>query len=230
MSTANFAKCNTGKIYAFGSNVYATKEMIELNGWQGIIDEDDFLEDETRLNYEDTLDWVVNELTERLGWDEDNEYDGDRNYCGHYFAQKERQFDYCGIRFEICVRAKTVSGYYEGATFDFDSCVRMYNLENKCFYYEEIASFDLEGYYAFEQRDVVDTNLCGNVGLSKIHAKGIYDRVMSERKKIVDELERVYAEHCEHELLCVGFFSNGEAVYEDANSKRAALKAACMSL
>ena len=118
MATANFASVNTSKIFAFGANKYITQEDIDANDWpQEWLGQ--FDECQTQSDAEWCQESAVSMLKEK-GWDDSEGWDGDRNYPGSNIAEKTVCVVVCGLSLDIKVTAKTVSGYYSGATFDWD--------------------------------------------------------------------------------------------------------------
>lgn len=219
MSTPNFKVENASKIYAFGTNVYVTQEDID----EGYREQDELGEfdwETTQENYDCDLANAMYELIGK-GWEKCKGYDGDRSYPGSYFAEKTGKFYYGNTLFEITIKAKAVSGYYEGATFDYDASLRVLPEHN--YWYE----YDLFGNYEFCKDYVIDDNLLENLGLSKIHAKNVVKKVYDELQKLQDEAEEVFQMCSEYRLGCAGIFSNGEAIYYDTEncSKREELKA-----
>ena len=73
---------------------------------------------------------------------------------------------------------------------------------------------------------VTDETLCCNMGMSLIQANNIARKVDKALTDMVNELEEVFREYCDREMVCVGVFSNGEAVYGDVTSERNRIKAA----
>lgn len=219
MSTPNFKVENASKYYVFGTNVYVTQEDID-EGYREQEQLGQFDEWATQDNFDCDLANAKYELIGK-GWKESKGYDGDRSYTGCYFAEKTSEFYYGGTSFEITIQAKAVSGYYEGATFDYDASLRVFPEHNYDF------DYDLFGNYKFCEKFVIDDNLLDNLGMSKIHAKNVVKKVYDELQKLQDEAEEVFQMYSEYRLGCAGIFSNGEAIYYDTEncSKREELKA-----
>ena len=220
MSTANFMNPNTSKYYVFGTNVYVTQEDID----EGYRDEDQlgqFDELATQDNFDCDLDNAKYELIRSKGWSESKGLDGDRSYPGNYFAEKSTWIPCCQNGAEIVIKAKAVSGYYEGATFDYDAWLYVYDSHGYS------TSYDLFGNYEVCEEDVVEDDWYLNKGLSKIHAEHIIRRIHAELQKLCDEAESVFQMYSEYRLGCMGHGSNGEAFYYDTEkcSKRQEYKA-----
>ncbi len=219
MSAPNFASVNTSKIFAFGATKYIDQEAIDANDWpQEWLG--DYDEEQTQADFEWCQENAVEQL-EQKGWTEDDGSDGDRSYCGSYIAKKAVSVYVGGCYLDITVRAKVVSGYYSGATFDFDAELTVENDLDGV-----LGDYDLTGSYAASVDDVITDNWTGNNGLSKIQAKNIIRRLYSELEKLTDQAEEVFQNCSEHRLACVGIMSNGEGVYEDIETRRGQLKAA----
>lgn len=201
MATPNFATVNASKYFAFGLAQFT--------------DEGEYDYELTQLNFDDAILNARSGLKE-LGWEKINKCEG-RSYPARFFAEKISYWNYCGTEFKLTVQACAVSGYYEGATFDW--CAKL--------------EVDLGGWYGYEEYDLsddlekccIEENWCQNRGLSKIFAKSIEKIIMREFEKITDECEKVFERNSERVLVCTGTFSNGEAVYADASSPKAQIMA-----
>lgn len=191
MSAPNFARTNTDALYCIFSQ----------DEWE----------------YEHTRNYALFALKEK-GWDAADGWDGDRYYCGRYFAEKSVTIPLHESEFRIAVKAKTVSGYYEGGTFDFDVFLNFMP-------YDWRIDIDYSEDEIVPERCIAD-DWYGNAGLNKIHARRICDKIERIVQDLKDEAEEVFKKCCDRKLVCGGIFSNGEAVYYDADSERGRLKAA----
>ena len=151
------------------------------------------------------------------GWESFDEWDGDNYYCGHYFASKVEYIDIPEWYVKIITKAKIVSGYYEGGAFDYDVEIKFVS---RGWGYDEDYCED-----EITPENCIKENWYGNRGLSKIHSRHICDKINSIIQAMKDEAEEVFKMHCDQRLVCGGIFSNGEAVYYDADSERGKLKA-----
>lgn len=219
MSTPNFARVNTSKIFAFGSAKFYTQETIEANDYpQEWLNEYDELQ--TQFDYECALNNARCEL-EAKGWMECDESTGDRSYPGTYFAKKTRSIRVAGVDVDICLSAAVVPGYYDGCTFDVDGSCTVYDRDGYT-----VGEYDVFGSYAVSEDDVTADNWTGNNGWSRIHAHAIFARLRVALDEMICEAEDVFQANSEHRLACVGIFSNGEAIYSDLDTERGRLKAA----
>lgn len=191
MSAPNFAQTNTDVLYCIFSQ----------DEWE----------------HEVTVCDASSALREK-GWERTDEYDGGRYYCGHYFAKKSVTIPLHESEFQITIKAKTVSGYYEGGTFDFDIFLNFYPYDWRIDidYYEE----------QITPENCIADDWYSNAGLSKIHAHHICDKIERIIQGMKDEAQEVFKKCCDRKLVCGGIFSNGEAIYYDADSERGRLKAA----
>lgn len=215
MSAPNFAKVNTSKYYVFGLNKYIDEEAIKANDWptEWLGDYD---EGQTEADFEWSLEGAKQGLKEK-GWDMSDGYDHDRSYPGVIFATKEEWLTVAGVTIKIEVNALTRSGRYEGATFDVGmGCIEVYDRDD-----DYLGEYD-----TISESDVIGDNFCRNRGMSRIQAKNIARTVEDAIAEAVAEAEEVFTMHAEKELVCIGVFSNGEAIYGDVTSERNRIKAA----
>lgn len=214
MSAPNFAKCNASKYFCFGFNQYFTQEYVdECELDQELVGQYD--EVGTKINFDDTLGNVRWELKNK-GWEEIEEYDNNYSYHSKFFAEKTIEFDFCNAHITIRARACATSAYYEGATFDWDGHLIV---EGERYWdYNNGGEYDLPDYLDGLERLVVEDDWFDNIGLDKIHAKNVVARIEREFEKLTDEAEKVFKLYSERVLVCGGIFSNGEAIYYDADS------------
>lgn len=177
MGTSNFARGNTSRVFAV------------------LMDEQDDVEDFVEFVRE-----VAQESAPKdIQYSQEDGRDRDRNYCGHDLFSYKMSKWYGDLEVELQIVAKMRSGYYEGASLDF-----------------EFTIFD--GYEFSDSDDAVeylfDNNCsCMNQGLLKIqqrHAERWVDRAKS---KLTVLIEQVF-EQVSMPLKVVATFSNGETIYE----------------
>lgn len=201
MAAPNFCKFNASRYFCMGRNAYIDQEAIDANGWeQDRLGE--FDEIQTQFDYECAKDHLMDELKKAGYWEPTREgYNRDRlNYEGDYgsaFLAKTRiEFQYAGANFYICINVRENSGYYSGSCLDYDITVSGDN-------YEE-GDFDLcEDYnddFYFEVEDIIEKNVCGNPGMTKLQAKNIIKRLYKELNEAIDELELIFSRCCQDEL------------------------------
>lgn len=211
MGATNFHYGNASRIYAFGMNKYVTQEDIEANEWEDLgIKEGDFSEEITRMDYEDSISNVMYELKSKGYATKLDKYF--EKEIGNEIGRKTYYFEYCGLELSVTIYAQAYSGYYEGASFDWDAKCEM---KFRCSDYR--IEYDLTGRYALCEDEILYANPLENIGLSKIHAKRIIKKIYDKLKEVSSELEDVFKEFCEHELVCGGVFNNGEAIYHEVN-------------
>lgn len=193
MSTWNFPIVNTNKIYAFGMDQHYAAELIEANGIEDAY-EGEYDEEGTRENYEFERDNCADDLY-NLGWVDS--CDG--------LAKKTVEIDFAGVEIYVSLEAVCKSGYYEGAVFDYHvPVVEVYNQNGQADYCE---AFDVD------PDCVVKWDWCGNLGLSKIHAAKLAEKVNEAIQSLRDEAEKVFQDNSEYRLGCLGVMNNGEAIY-----------------
>jgi hypothetical protein len=215
MATGNFYCKNTSKIFALGSNHYTTQEEIDEYGWDqellGTLDEA-----QTQANYEADLDYAK-ELLKGKGWDVMNEYDRDsnRSFPATIIGEKTKCVTFAGVTMEITMQAKVVSGYYEGACFDLEASLQVFDRDDEdvCFWN------DFDDVYNIDKSDVISDNWQGNIGLTKIHAQGIVEAKDKLFNELRDEAEAAFQQASEYRLGCMGHGSNGEAFYIDLDKQ-----------
>lgn len=203
MATANFHYGNTTRFFVFGTNKYITQEEIDLNElpqeWLG-----DFDEEKTYLDFEMCVKCCKEALKE-LGYYE---------MCGaghgtQIGLAKTIYFDIADIDFHLDIMPTIESGYYEGATFDFQTELHVagnkYDVEN-----DEILDWDTCD-IAEEMIDAEWTQY--GVGFAKMQAINIHNKIKREYKALVEELEGVFSRCCESECVQAVRFSNGETLY-----------------
>lgn len=197
MGAINFYNVNASRIYAFGMNKYVTQEDIDYNEWEDL-EVDDFSEDLTRWSFEDTICNVIHELKSNGYATKLDKYYSES--IENEIGRKTYYFEYCGLEISVTIYAQAYSGYYEGASFDWDAkCGIRFRLS----YYR--IEFDLTGRYALCEDDILYENPLENMGLSKIHAKRILNKIYEKLQEVSAELEEVFKKFCEHEYVCHGY-------------------------
>lgn len=184
MSTPNFNCSNTKKIYAMGNDSGCAQYDCQC-------------------------------VLEELNWEPVDKYDrtSNRSYPASIIAEKTKCIVVAGVSLDITAKAKIVAGYYDGACFDFDCELTVYDMEG----YEVSSYEDLYSIYKYTDKDaVISDNWTGNKGLSKIHAQLIIDKLNKAIDSLHDEAEKAFESCCDDKLVCVAVFSNGEAMYKRA--------------
>jgi hypothetical protein len=175
MGTSNFARGNTSRVFA----VLMDEEI------------DDFMD-------------YVREVAEEsapkdIQYSEEDGSDRDRNYpATNLFSYRVSKW-FGDLEVEVQIVAKMVSGYYEGASLDF-----------------EFTIFD--GYEFSDSDDSVEHLFgnncsCMNQGLLKIQQRNAERWVDRAKDQLITLTERVF-EQVSMPLKVVGTFSNGETIYE----------------
>ena len=184
MSASNFDCKNTSKIYAIKDN-------------------------------EEFAQYDCQESLERLGWTPCDEFDrtSNRSYPASIIAEKTKCIVVAGVSIDITAKAKIVSGYWEGACFDFDCELSVYDRDG--YHVDDYDEIDTINKYV-ESETIAKDNWTGSKGLSKIHAGRIYKAMQQAINELQEEAEKAFAECCSDVLACVCVFSNGEAIYKRA--------------
>lgn len=138
------------------------------------------------------------------------------------FAERggyENKYNTALTEIDITAQLGVIGGYYADSTIDFDIIVTpsisgyKYRLSD----YEDIFSMvqdilsDLEGeIVSFGDDD-------WNYGIWKMNKKHVEKWLIDLISKEYDRCNEFCEENCDKHLICVGVFSNGEAVYRQAN-------------
>lgn len=164
-------------------------------------------------NNEDFAQYDCQESLECLDWTPCDECDGDRSYPASIIAEKTKYICVAGSSIDITAKAKIVCGYWSGACFDFDCELSVYDRDG----YRVSDYDDIDTINKYLDTDaIIEDNWTGNKGLTKIHSQRIYEAIQQAIDKLRKEAEKSFVECCSDVLLCVGVFSNGEAIYKRA--------------
>ena len=205
MSTPNFALKNASRYFVFGTPVYYTQEDIDANELdQDLLGQYDELG--TEFNYDACKDNVCYSLKAK-GWDHIDEFDGDRSYPTHFFAQKVESLMCGSTPIDIIIQAGCTSGYYEAANFDWFVYIKTYR---KAEYYYETCNYDYDDLTA---DDVIRDDWYDNKGLSKIHAAHVIRKIEAIIDDLKNEAELAFSMYCDEEMYCAYRCFNGEAGY-----------------
>lgn len=197
MGAINFYNGNASRIYAFGMNKYVKQSDIDDNEFEDI-EVGDFSEDITRWSYEDSICNVLHELKSKGYATKLDKYYSES--IENEIGRKTYYFEYCGLELSVTIYAQAYSGYYEGASFDWDAkCGIRFRLS------DYRIEYDLTGRYALCEDDILYENPLENMGLSKIHAKRIIKKIYDKMDEVSEELEEVFKQFCEHEYVCHGW-------------------------
>ena len=219
MGTGNFYAKNINEIYS-----------LELN------DEWDF---------EDAIENVRYDL-KKFGYDEHEGWTNDRRFAGKFIAHKSESIDFpiyfnngweAMASFHLEIIPMIRSGYYHGGNFDFDISINgefsnheINDLDedlkdlafNELF---EIIYSDRWHFFHDEQLEEMADNW-ENTYESILHLiESEYSELLNEiTEKLnewmnghITELENVFSMYCDHELVELGRFSNGETIYTHKN-------------
>lgn len=214
MGTSNFYNKNASRVYVVLES-YETP-ILDENG-----DETDEVEtvcpDST--DYDLLTEYVADVLLEKSTakgvkfhqYDKKNSCYDSRNYEAPYLGSIYKTFVHCGIQFDLTLNAFMRHGYYEAANLDWE--VELSFEGNR---YDDDEDFVL-AYDDFED----------NRGVLKMNIQNINNKINKFKNELVEICEDCF-ETVSTPYLKVGTFSNGETVYEKADSKRAQLKNALL--
>lgn len=203
MSTNNFIKSNASEYFVVLTTQYDEGgEAIENDEWQS-----DDLKSNLQSKFEQKFgsrfeDWRNKDLDLF-----NNSYGG--AICGTITESK--YYDKVGA---VSVELIPViqGAYYDGATLDWfiRFCVEGDNMGDSAEDVREHIAYIVEYY-------------CDGNGekLGKVRAKQAVQWLQRTSEKLIEKLEEIYKQCCEHRLTKIGGFSDGTAVYETVNTIRA---------
>ena len=207
MATSNFCAVNTSRIFAFGSNKYITQEDIDANDWpQEWLG--DFNEEQTRWDYEWTIDDVTEDL-QRQGWQKCDK--------GDSMAYTTDSMIYGGVEIELTLYAQVNGGYYEGACFDLDGYLKVYDLSHGRGLL--VDKYDMFGDYVPDRDTVINDDWTGYAGLNHLQADNIIKHLQAKIDDMCREAEMAFSRNCEHELYTAWHASNGETGYGEMSKR-----------
>lgn len=219
MAAPNFSKRNASRYFCMGREAYIDQEAIDANEWpQEWLGQ--FDQGQTQFDYDCAKDNLMAELKKAGYWEpttSGRNYDRLNYECRYgsaYLAKTRIEFQYAGADFYIDIRVKENSGYYSGSCLDYEISVSGCNWEE--------GDFDLcddynDDFY-FEVEDIIEKNVCGNQGMTKLQAKNIIKKLYRTINEATDELELIFSRCCQDELYldwcCTYCGFAGEAGYD----------------
>ena len=210
MATSNFMNVNAQNIYAIPSSYMDMDE----NG-------NEFERYMESWDYEEMMDNIAS----NAGWERIEGSDNDRNFCGSYVCENVETINFGKTMPNFLQTTLTAtiimrSGYYSGANLDYEIKVEDCGGYDACLSegYENMIDVMMENYRYLAERYAEEDGW--NLGLFNMQRKNIEKWLEKAIDKMIEECEKICQENCQDELVCVGRFSNGEAVYEKANSIR----------
>ena len=202
MGTSNFARGNTSRVFAVlmdeevefsicsecGEHHYEEQKICD----NGCEDSEMEIQNESRaveqFDVEDFVEFVREVAKESapkdIQYSKEDGSDRDRNYCASNLFSYRASKWFGDLEVEVQIVAKMRSGYYEGASLDF-----------------EFTIFD-----AFDQSDMNN----GMKVIQQRHAERWVDRA---KEQLIALTEQVF-EQVSMPLRVVATFSNGETIYE----------------
>ena len=170
---------------------------------------------------DDAIDFVQNRGVSE-GFDKVDSYDRKMGTCilsKNEWSNKYK-IDETGIVINKEIYA--VPGYYTGATLDYKVVVD-----------NSVSAYDINDYDSPDDmaedmvNDLIDyfewygINSCGwNLGTLKIQRKNYKEWIVSQIEKALDELDEFCKNNCEKTYVLGDVFSNGEAIYYEADSAK----------
>lgn len=173
-------------------------------------------------NHCDDYEFMMDDLgycAEDKGFDRTSDYN--RSMEMSIFAERggyENKYNTALTEIEMTAQLGVISGYYAGATIDFDIIVTpsisgyKYHLSDFGSIFEMVESIlsDMEAEASYGNDD-------WNYGIWKMNKKHVQTWLINLITKEYDACDKFCEENCDTRLYCRGVFSNGEAVYAVAN-------------
>jgi len=195
MGTPNFATRNASKIYA-----------VFMNTREEILDDNDeptgkFIDGPEEWEVDDRKDYFRDELVHKDFYCVDNDaWDNNRSYPGQNLKTWWANKTFADVQIEISLTAKVISGYYEGASLDWEVELFMDN-----------CSYD-----AIDVTDFVD-HCNHNKGVAIFTYPKVDKWIETTKQKMIDEMEKIFETFSEVKLQTIAVASNGEAFYKTVN-------------
>jgi len=170
---------------------------------------------EDQLDFEMDFDGTIYNLMEELKSAGVKTYDceikprnGNRNFPEKYILTAEQEFPFMGFLYEIQVHIIARGGYYQGAILDWE-------LDLSC----DVASCEDSVESLMDEHDYYFEDIeREKLGLYRMNRKKLRDRLEKEVDTLIDKVESAF-EKVSINLVKVGQFSNGEAVYREVNDE-----------
>lgn len=194
MSTGNFYCKNTDEIYAIGMSY----TVVDENDNEEIVTPDE-------IEFEETLEYIRTQLQEAFQdqWTPQSGWDYNRNYAGSLLGDVNIFKKFAGSYIEASLRVVSRAGYYDGACLDFDYI----GYDTHCDSLDEavrIAVENLEYHLRYDYKP----------GFVKIQANLAEKWLLAALDEAIEKLQSVFKQVCEHQLITVARFSNGETIYQ----------------
>jgi hypothetical protein len=218
MGTSNFARGNTSRVFAVLMDEELKCAVCSECGFQhterdfnlNTIDECCFGCDGATFelntvifnpDVEDFVDFVREVAKESapkdIQYNKENGSDRDRNYCASNLFSYRASKWFGDLEVEVQIVAQMVSGYYEGASLDYEFTI---------FDGNSFSDSDDAVLYAFDQSDM-------NNGMKVIQQRNAEQWVDIAKAQLIALTEQVF-EEVSMPLRVVATFSNGETIYE----------------
>lgn len=203
MSTANFYTKNARAIYALRTVEYYNPETED---WT------DEYEDGCEIHDRDDLDELVQYHGEDMGWTPTDEREpGCWQDAGGIILKKTFSVETAaGEAYRLTAQIIRRYGYYNGACLDWDICGDSYDGRLS----DWDSAEDFAAALADGELSYLGYHKGWGAGLQAMNKKHIMARFNKALETIAEDCEALCAGSCEEKLICVGRFSNGEAVYQ----------------
>jgi hypothetical protein len=177
-----------------------------MNTREEILDDNDeptgkFIDGPEEWEVKDRMDYFRDELVhENFYCVDNNAHDNNRSYPGQNLKTWWANKTFADVQIEISITAKVISGYYEGASLDWEVELFMDNC-------------------SYDAIDVTDfVNHCNhNKGVAIFTYPKVDKWIETTKQKMIDEMEKIFETFSEVKLQTIAVASNGEAFYKTVN-------------
>lgn len=135
-----------------------------------------------------------------------------RSYPGRYILEKSIQVNFCaGEQYPLTAKIVFRGGYYSGAVLDWNIFADAYtgSLDDYKGDAEDFAGVIVSGYL-----ESLEYYNHWNKGIQAIMRPRFLEKLSRALEGIIQECENICAALSEEKYICLGHFSNGEAIYQ----------------
>lgn len=167
--------------------------------------------------YSDLKDNIGNDIEAIGGSSLDEPIGYDRNYNRQALGTLTRAKYFGDIDVELEIKVLVQSAYYEGATLDY--LISIYNggemTEIEDGYHPTTIEDILEDLFETKYEEHQYSTM--NKGMRVIQTRYAKNWVEKQITDTSEQVEKIFETYADSELKCIGLFSNGEAIYTEAD-------------
>jgi hypothetical protein len=193
MATSNFHNVNASKIFVVLTN-YETP-ILDEDGEETDEMESRSPEDWECLEFIDYLSEKIAESKNSTNYSKESEHEL-RSYPSTHLHSLAKHKTYNDVEVEVFCHAYLRSAYYEGASLDWETEIKVNGYESSI--------NDLEEDFGYQSE---------NKGLAKIHSRNALKWSENALQELIDEMETIF-ESVSETYQVVARFSNGETMYK----------------